>query len=50
MEIKERSAAGINVWAALLFKSKGIAEINWKYIVVQIIGGNVKLVAELFIR
>ena len=26
MEIKERSAAGIKVWAALLFKSEGIAD------------------------
>ena len=29
-EVKERSAAGINAWGALLFKSDGIAEINWK--------------------
>ena len=27
-EVKERSAAGINVWAALLFKYDGIADIN----------------------
>jgi len=29
-DIKERSAAGVNVWAALLFKSVGIVEIKWK--------------------
>ena len=30
MEIIERSSADIKVCAALLFKSEGIAEINWK--------------------
>jgi len=29
-EVKERSAERVKVWAALLFKSDKIAEINWK--------------------